>query len=133
VVGERLGIFERQLDGPIVRQIDLLPGTVVEVRSSRRHQAARLGESAGVGAKAEVLFGIVGVPQVKAPAEIQQQPLPAGAAGGLLRMGLRDRRGLPGRRGRGRDAGFKQISTCPVAHLGSKGPQYHVAPRFPWS
>ena len=133
VVGERARVFERQLDGPIVRQIDLLPGTVVELRIGRRHEAARLGEGAGVGAEAEVLGRIVGVAQVKPPAEIEQQPLPAGAAGGLLRLGLRIRRALPRRRGRGRDAGFKQISACPIAHFGSKGPQYHVAQRCPLS
>ncbi len=67
-------VLERQLDGPVVRQIDGLPVAVVEGEAPGGKKIARLLEVAGSSAaEFEVLGRIVGVAEMKAPAEIEQQ------------------------------------------------------------
>jgi hypothetical protein len=56
VVVEILVVFERQIDRPIVRQIDGLPGFVVEIFAGRRGEFTRRGEGpVSAAAESEVL------------------------------------------------------------------------------
>lgn len=75
--GGRDGLLpKRQADGPVVRQIHLLPGTVVE-RQLRggRGVLAGLGEGALERAEFEIARRIAAMAQVEAPTEVEQQTL----------------------------------------------------------
>jgi hypothetical protein len=61
-----------------VRQIDFLPGTVVEGRFAHGQKITGLRERLGVPrvpAEIEILRLVPGVPEMKPPAEIEEQPL----------------------------------------------------------
>jgi hypothetical protein len=77
-VGVRI---ERQLDGPIVRQVDAAPAGVAE------HHAGWPDTSAGLR---EVLADAPFIAEVEFPAEIEQRPL-AGGGGACGRRGQRQR------------------------------------------
>src|SRR5208337_1473758 len=83
-LAEKCGIVcERQLDGPIVRQIDRLPVAVVEGEGTSWQKIAGLLKVAcSAAAESEVPGRIRRVAEVKAPSEIEQQAL-------ARRMGLR--------------------------------------------
>ena len=70
-------VFEGKLNGPVMGQIDRSPRLVVEVQIRDRHKFGSFGErsSSRRRPKCEVLRGIARVAEMKAPAEIQQQPL----------------------------------------------------------
>ncbi|MEI9974863.1 MAG: hypothetical protein WDO73_24115 [Ignavibacteriota bacterium] len=87
VVLEGRIILEGQLDGPIVRQIELAPPAIVEVLF--RHinlGVAGFGEGVAAASPAKILRGIAGVAQMESPAEIEQEPFAGGRRG---RSGLR--------------------------------------------
>jgi hypothetical protein len=74
LAGQRGIVFEGQLDGPVVRQIDGLPVAVVEGRGAGGNKAACLLEIAGAPLpNPKSLAGSFGVAEVEAPAEIEQQ------------------------------------------------------------
>src|SRR5579859_4885948 len=102
---------ERKFHCPIVRQIDLAPAAYIEIRTRRIDEAAGLSEQLTIGAVAEVFRGIVGVPKMERPSEIEQ---PAIAPGTTSVSGLR-RESEPGQRN-GRHAGFEQIPPCQSTH-----------------
>ena len=65
---------EGQLDGPVVRQVELSPVKIDEFEGRPRRPAAGFGVGVA-GAEAEVLGRIGGVAELEAPALVEQQPL----------------------------------------------------------
>ena len=64
-------------------QVDGLPVAVIVGQVAGGEKSAGLLESAGpAGAESEVFGGIVGMAEVKPPAEIEQQPLAHATLGG---------------------------------------------------
>ncbi len=88
LAGERRVVGKRQVDGPIVRQIDGLPIVIVEQQCGDGAEVAGLGE---VAAEIEVLRRVGGVAQMEAPAEIEQQFLAAPGRGRGVGRGSRSR------------------------------------------
>ncbi len=69
----RAELLERQIDRPVVRQVDRLPLLVVEARvRDRRADVAGLAIGIVRGAEAEILGRIGGVTEVEAPAAIER-------------------------------------------------------------
>ena len=75
---QRAVVFKRQLDGPVVREVDFLPGAVVEIGARNIWRAARrLDDAPGfrerlpARAVIEIVHRIVGVAEVEPPAEIE--------------------------------------------------------------
>ncbi len=87
VADEAAFVLKRQFHGEIVRQVNRAPLASVEILSRRHKQPAGLGKHAAL-TEAEILGWVIGVAEVEAPSEIEQQPL--SARGG--RAFLRDRR-----------------------------------------
>ena len=67
-------VGKRQLDGPIVRQIERFPVAVVEGEGTGGEKAARLLKVAATSAAEPEVFGrVTRVAEMKAPSEIEQQ------------------------------------------------------------
>jgi hypothetical protein len=77
VVEKHRRFFERKRNGPVVWQVDALPATVIKIRPSNRQKTAGLCELQLSPPRAEtkILRRVIGMAQLKAPTEIQQQPL----------------------------------------------------------
>ena len=71
-----VGVDERELDGPVVRQVHRSPVAIVEIETRRRGTDARLGEISVLAAEAEVVNGRGGIAEVKLPAEVEPVQLP---------------------------------------------------------
>ena len=98
--GQRGIVLERQLDGPIVGQIDGSPVAVVEGDGAGREEVSGLLEIAGpAAAESEVFCGVVGMAEMEAPAKIEQQPLAESVRKGWIGCGGRVRRVLHNTRG----------------------------------
>ncbi len=79
---KELGVIDEiELDGPVVGEIDGLPGAVVEI-DCRGREGRTLGRRRRLG-EAEVLGRIERMPQVKSPSGIKQKSLPAAGRGRL--------------------------------------------------
>src|SRR6185437_7845128 len=78
---QRRIILERELDSPVMRQIQFAPLAVVERQRARGNEVARFLKTPG---EPKVLIRITGVPKMEAPAKIQKQPLPSGALHSLV-------------------------------------------------
>src|SRR5437879_11149622 len=69
-------VLEGQLHGPVVRQVEAFPLAVVVSDGAGWHEIPGLLKIADRRtAKSEVLVRIIRVPKVKAPPEVEQQPL----------------------------------------------------------
>ena len=87
--------MEGQFDRPVMRQIDGAPVAVIESNRAGGHEVPRLLEVPDpLGSIAEILRRIVRIPEVKAPAEIQQQALPSRTGQGSFRRRLSGRKRL---------------------------------------
>ena len=77
VVEKHGRFFERKLNGPVVRQVDSFPATVIKIRSSNRQKTTGLRELqlSPPRAQTKILRRIIRMTKLKAPIEIQQQPL----------------------------------------------------------
>ena len=116
-VVELLRLDVRQFDRPVVRQVHGAPTAVVEVAARRPEELARLAEFAVLVAavpEAEVLGQVVGVAEMKAPVEIEEESLARDCGRGRRAQG-----GEPRGHGGG-GAGLQELAAGPEGH-GSLG------------
>ena len=60
-------VLERQLDSPVMRQVERMPCAVVKGKSAGRNEVSRFLE---IAVESEVFCGIAGMPKLEAPAKI---------------------------------------------------------------
>lgn len=119
-VAKLLVVHEGQRHGPVVRQVHVGPGRVVEIRSRGREERARFRERVAP-AVAEVLGRVGGVAQREAPAEVEEDaptrrggnrapaPKPVLGAGCMPRHGADETR-RQGARGGGAQGLLEQLA-----------------------
>src|SRR5580692_4562120 len=126
-------VHKRQLERPIVRQIQVAPFGVVKFRSGEP-ELARLGEISLAHAESQIAQRVAGMSLKKLPAKVEQQMLPRSNSGHRLRrqsvgIARQQRLGAPHRTRDQRCARLSKTRTKKIAAGEGTGKISHSAPQ----